>query len=94
MIEDLLGIMGSKKSVFELMNIKIKHDIRNNANRRTNCDAANIRKTVTASGEQYEAILRLRDSGELEKLPVSFVRLHFSDSKTNASSFRACGSSP
>ena len=61
--------MGSKKSVFELMNIKIKHDIRNNANRRTNCDAANIRKTVTASGEQYEAILRLRDSGELEKLP-------------------------
>lgn len=69
MIEDLLGIMGSKKSVFELMNIKIKHDIRNNANRRTNCDAANIRKTVTASGEQYEAILRLRDSGELEKLP-------------------------
>ena len=69
MIEDLLGIRGSKKSVFELMNIKIKHDIRNNANRRTNCDAANIRKTVTASGEQYEAILRLRDSGELEKLP-------------------------
>lgn len=68
-IEDLLGLMGAKKAAFDLMNIKIKREIRNNVNRQTNCDAANIKKTVSASGGQIEAIEYLKDQGHLESLP-------------------------
>lgn len=68
-IEDLLGLMGAKKAVFDLMNVKIKREIRNNVNRRTNCDAANIKKTVSASEGQIKAIEYLKERGHLESLP-------------------------
>ena len=60
-IEDILGIMGATREVFDFINAKIKREIRNNVNRATNCDAANIRRTVSASEEQICAIELLRD---------------------------------
>lgn len=73
-IEALLGIMGATKEVFDFINAKINREIRNNVNRVTNCDAANIRKTVSASEEQLSAIEYLRDTGELGSLPDELYR--------------------
>jgi len=55
-IEDILTYMGATKSTVEMMNAKILKDVRNRVNRRTNCETANIDKTVAASAEQVEDI--------------------------------------
>lgn len=88
-IEDMLGIIGAKKAAFGLMNIKIKRELRNNANRQTNCDAANILKTVSASKQQIDAIGYLRENGLFDMLPedlrrTALLRLENSDASLSA----------
>jgi DNA-binding protein WhiA len=51
------------------MNIKVYKDLRNKANRVTNCETANISKTVNASTMQVEAIKSLRRLKGLAALP-------------------------
>lgn len=55
-IEDILTYIGAPMSSLELMNIKIKKDIKNRVNRRMNCDSANMDKTLNASFSEVEAI--------------------------------------
>lgn len=55
-IEDMLTYIGAMRSSLELMNVKIYKDLRNKANRVTNCETANIEKTVTAAAKQVEDI--------------------------------------
>lgn len=55
-IEDLLTYMGAPGSSVELMNVKIYKDIRNKTNRITNCDNANIERTLKASRRQVADI--------------------------------------
>ena len=55
-IEDLLTMIGAVKCSLELMNVKIYKDVRNKVNRITNCETANIEKTVAASSSQVEDI--------------------------------------
>ncbi len=55
-IEDLLTLIGAVKSSLDLMNVKIYKDVRNKINRITNCETANIEKTVAASSSQVEDI--------------------------------------
>ena len=57
-IEDCLYIMGAGKSMFDMMNVKIVKEIRNTANRKANCDAANIEKTVAALHRRLRQYLR------------------------------------
>ncbi len=67
-IEDLLTTLGAPLAAMELMNAKVEKDLVNRVNRRTNCDEANVEKTVIASQAQLHAIHRLRESGRLEGL--------------------------
>ena len=69
-IEDLLTIIGAQKAVFSLMNTKIEKEIRNTANRISNCELANIEKTISASGAQYEAIRTLYAENRFTLLPT------------------------
>ncbi|HAN44450.1 MAG TPA: DNA-binding protein WhiA [Ruminococcaceae bacterium] len=55
-IEDLLTLIGATNSTLELMEVKIYKDIRNKANRLTNCETANIEKTVSAAAAQIADI--------------------------------------
>ncbi len=68
-IEDLLTLMGATNSTLELMNIKIYKNVRNKVNRITNCETANLTKTVNAAVSQLEAIDKLTKSGRLQTLP-------------------------
>ena len=54
-IEDLLTLIGAPKSSLELMEVKIVKEVRNRVNRKTNCETANITKTVEAALEQIGA---------------------------------------
>ena len=67
-IEDILTSCGATQSYFTLINSKIEAELRNNANRATNCETRNIAKAVAASENQIAAIDCLEAAGELEKL--------------------------
>lgn len=68
-IEDMLTFMGASGAALEIMNLKVYKDIRNRANRITNCETANIDKTVSASGQTLAAIDYLQRRSALETLP-------------------------
>ena len=68
-MEDFFNYIGAQKAAFSIMNAKILKDIRNNANRHANCDAANIGKTVAAAQTQIDAIILIGDAGKADELP-------------------------
>ncbi len=70
-IEDLLTFMGAQNAALEIMNLKVFKDFRNKANRITNCETANIDKTVAASSTTLRAIALLRGRHALDTLPDS-----------------------
>ena len=72
-IVDMLNIMEAHIALMELENIRIVRDMRNNVNRKVNCEAANINKTVNAAVRQMEDIRYLKDAGKLEKLPENLA---------------------
>lgn len=55
-IEDFLTLIGSSKFALQLMDIKVMKDVRNKVNRMTNCETANLDKTVSASSAQVQDI--------------------------------------
>ena len=69
-IADLLTLIGAPGRALEIVSAKIEKEMRNTVNRRVNCDAANLDKTVTAAYEQVEAFTRLTESGAINELPV------------------------
>lgn len=60
-IVELLNVMGAHVSLMNLENLRILKDMRNSINRRVNCEAANITKTVNAAAKQIEDIQYIRD---------------------------------
>lgn len=68
-VEDFLNFIGAQKAAFDVVNVKIYKDLRNNANRLANCDTANIDKSVSAAQLHIEAIESLSASGGLDRLP-------------------------
>jgi DNA-binding protein WhiA len=67
-MEELFAELGGSRAVFDLINVKIERELRNNENRATNCDARNIAKMVSASQKQIAAIIALKDCGLLDSL--------------------------
>ncbi len=74
-IVDMLNIMGAHVALMELENTRIYKEIRNSINRRVNCEAANINKTVSAATKQVEDILYIKERMGLDKLPVTLKEM-------------------
>lgn len=68
-IVELLNIMEAHVALMNLENLRILKEMRNSINRRVNCEAANIQKTVQASTRQVEDIIYLRDCYGFSRLP-------------------------
>lgn len=84
MISDALNIMEAHIAMMKFENIRIVKDVRNSVNRRVNCEAANINKTVSAARRQIEEIEYIRKTVGLDKLPenlrdVAYARLEEPD---------------
>lgn len=56
MIVDMLNIMEAYVGLMDMENVRILKDMRNDINRRVNCETANIKKTVSAARRQIEDI--------------------------------------
>lgn len=69
LIEDMLTVMGASMASLSLMEVKIYKDMRNKVNRVTNCETANIDKTVTAASNQMEDIRLIYREMGADSLP-------------------------
>ncbi len=65
---EILTYIGATESTFEMMNLKIERELRNQINRQNNCEYANMDKTIAASTQQINAIQKLKKSGKWELL--------------------------
>ena len=74
-IEDLLTFMGAQQCTIDLINIKIYKNFRNKTNRITNCDFANLNKTVSASVEQIRIIKNIEKHMKLDDLPKDLYEI-------------------
>ncbi len=68
-ISDLLNIMEAHVSLMEYENMRILKEVRNNVNRRVNCETSNLRKTAAAAEYACECIRYLDENGVLKTLP-------------------------
>lgn len=85
-ITDVLNIMGAFVSQMKLYNVMILKGMRNDVNRKVNCETANLNKTIEAAVKQIRDIEYVRDTVGLESLSdglreVAEIRLKNPDMK-------------
>ena len=69
MIVDFLANMGATVNALKIIEAKVEKGLRNEVNRRCNCDTANLGKAVDAAQQQLLAIRSLRETGQFDHLP-------------------------
>ena len=72
-IEDFFALAGMNNTVFKLMNSKINSEVRNNANRVSNCETNNISKAVDAASRQVALIKELEKRNLMGSLPEELL---------------------
>lgn len=69
-IMDFLLVIGAEDAKTEFENVKLLRETRNDLNRATNAEAANIARTVNASMKTINNIAKIIDSIGLDQLPA------------------------
>ncbi len=67
-ISKFLAFIGANHSVLQFEEVRVYRDIRNNVNRKVNCETANLNKTVNSAFKQIEAIKYLEEKEKLDEL--------------------------
>lgn len=75
MIVDILNVCEAYVSLMDMENVRIIKDMRNDINRRVNCETANIKKTVNAARRQIEDIEYIEKTKGLKYLNNSLRQL-------------------
>lgn len=83
-ISKFLAFIGANKAVLKFEEIRVQRHMNNKVNRLVNCKSANINKVLNASVEQINAIKKLKETGQFEKLndslkEIAELRLEFPD---------------
>ncbi|MEZ3444411.1 MAG: DNA-binding protein WhiA [Lachnospiraceae bacterium] len=83
-IVELLNVIGAHISLMNLENLRILKDMRNSINRKVNCEAANITKTVNAAAKQVDDIRYIREHYGFDNLAgnlrqIAELRLEYQD---------------
>ena len=91
MIVEMLGLMGAHISLMDMENIRIKKDIRNTINRRVNCEAANLNKTVSAAVKQVNDINYIISTKGIEFLPENLQELAFARLESDDATLKELG---
>lgn len=74
-ISKFLAFIEATKSVLKFEGIRVMKDIRNNINRKVNCETANLNKTISASVMQIDAINFLKKMKKFEELPENLIEI-------------------
>ncbi len=83
-IREFLGCIGANKHLLAMENVRILKEMRNNLNRKVNCETANLGKTVSAAVRQIEDIRYIEERKGLNCLApglrqVAELRLSYPD---------------
>lgn len=83
-VERLLSFMGAAEAAEQISAQKAFKQVRNQTNRQTNCDTANLGKTARANAQTLKAIRFLEEQKALETLPevlqqAAAMRLKYPD---------------
>lgn len=70
-ISDFLALIGAYEALLEFENIRINKNMRNQVNRRVNCETANVSKSVDAAQKQIQYIKLIEINIGIDNLPES-----------------------
>lgn len=68
-ITDFLVFIGAQRAAMNMMQIKMVKEVRNNINRSTNFETANLSKITNSSSKHIDAINKIKNIIGLEELP-------------------------
>lgn len=74
-ISKFLALIGANSAVLKFEEIRVLRDMKNNINRKVNCETANLSKTINAAVKQIEAIKILQKEGKFESLSESLKEI-------------------
>lgn len=74
-IVDLLNVMEAHVALMDLENVRIVKEMRNDINRKVNCETANLGKIVGAAVKQLEDITYIEKMCGLDTLPAQLEEL-------------------
>ncbi|MCL2874414.1 MAG: DNA-binding protein WhiA [Defluviitaleaceae bacterium] len=90
-IIDLINVMDAPISLMNFENARILKDMRNNVNRRVNCETANINKTVDAALKQIDDIKYIFEQKKQEHLSDQLLEIAELRLKNPESSLKELG---
>lgn len=70
-VTDFLNIVGAHNTLMEYENVKIIKSLRNDVNRKVNCETANLNKIVKTAVKQVECIKYIEKTIGINELPVN-----------------------
>ncbi len=68
-IADLIGYLSDGRAGLEILSAQIEKEMKSSAQRRVNCDSANLSKQAKASAMQISAIKRIKKARKWSRLP-------------------------
>ncbi len=68
-ISKFLALIGANKAVLAFEDIRVMKEMKNNVNRRVNCETANLNKTIDAALKQIDDIQLLQKRQKFQNLP-------------------------
>lgn len=74
-ISKILAFIGANSAVLKFEEIRVLRDMKNNINRKVNCETANLSKTINAAVKQIEAIKKIQREGKFENLSESLKEI-------------------
>ena len=74
-ISNFLAFIGASNSMLKFEEIRVQRHMNNKINRLVNCETANLNKVLNASVEQINAIKKLKEEGNFEKLDDSLKEI-------------------
>ena len=83
-ISKFLALMGASASVLKFEEIRVYRDIKNNINRKVNCETANLNKILNSSVKQINDIKYIKERGKFNELSeqlkeIAIVRIENPD---------------
>ena len=81
-ISNFLALIGANRAMLKFEDVRIQKEMRGKVNRIVNCETANLNKILTASIGQINAIKKLQETGNFNKLDdglkeVALLRLEY-----------------
>ena len=74
-ISNFLAFLGANKAVIKFEEVRVYKDVKNQVNRKVNCETANLNKTIETALKQIEDIKYLIEKEKLSKLSIGLQKI-------------------